>query len=99
MEDKIQEIMRLVLTHSGACVNYENYATIKHKENVVVAFSTIQSKLRKLVERCSVREPLSDADLHAEYLEDTSFEGECAAFLAGARYAERFHNITNTIKE
>lgn len=110
MEDKrntdivVQEIMGLVHNAMSSYTLYkqadsEGWNNDDVEGRVVNDLALIKAKLRELAEHRSVREPLSVDDLRAEYLEDTSFEGECAAFRAGARYAERFHNITNTTKE
>lgn len=60
----------------------------------------IQSKLRELVERCSMREPLSD-EVKKKLLCEWSysqFTGK-GDFLDGVEAAESAHNITNTTKE
>lgn len=58
----------------------------------------IQSKLHELVERCSVREPLSDDEIEKA----TGTKHGTPTFLVATgfvRATERAHNITNTTKE
>ena len=64
----------------------------------------IQSKLRELVERCSVREPLSDE--HVLSMQERYVGGVCPQYpldasdwINFARAIELAHNITNTTKE
>lgn len=86
---KIEEIMALVSAYGDACEAFGDYQFHENAMDCVKAKAAIESALRELVER----KPLSDEVIGEQYLEEYSFDGECAAFRAGVRYAERAHGI------
>ena len=108
MEDKrttesvVQEIMGLVDTlvasvNGAHLAKREDWrdACFQSADNLIVA---IQSKLRELVELCSVREPLSD-EVITMIDDSTHFHESTDWPIRFARNIERAHGITNTTKE
>lgn len=110
MEDKIQEIMEEVRMYGAAWFVSGQQQSISDKDALYFESKAqghlleIQSKLRKLVERCSVREPLSYENVLN--IQERYIGGVCPQYpldasdwINFARAIELAHNITNTTKE
>lgn len=95
MEDKIQEIMELVDEYAQAVEESVRGGDVicSALERETSIYKAIRSKLRKLVERCSVQEPLSNQDAETLIRDCDYLPWEIV------KAVERAHNITNTTKE
>ena len=111
MEDKrttesvVQEIMGSVHNAMSSYSLYkqadsEGWNNDGIEGRVVNDLALIKAKLRELVERCSMREPLSDEAKKKLLCEwsYSQFTGK-GDFLDGVEAAGSAHNITNTNKE
>lgn len=98
MQDKIQEIMGLVVEYGNECAKFhalEPLEMIKGIERIKSLGELIESKLCELV-----REPLELGVVDKEYSDKWSFfDSEYEAFVGGVRYAESAHNITSASGE